>query len=66
MLTQFTTYDAAEKIEAQQNWEAFKQPMTGGSQAIEDKALQAYHTVYELTGCERRAADAYFETFQIS
>lgn len=31
----------------------------------EEKALQAYHQVYELTGCEHRATHAYFETLNI-
>lgn len=35
----------------------------GAHQAVEDKALQAYHSVYTVTGCEQRATAAYFETF---
>jgi hypothetical protein len=34
--------------------------------SIEEKAISAYYQVYEITGCERRAAEAYFQTIQNS
>jgi hypothetical protein len=63
MLTNFTTNDPAERIEAHNAWKAYKQPATGSMSAIEDKAIAAYHQVYELTGCEKRAAEVFFSFF---
>ena len=44
------------------DWRTYKQHRVSAHQAIEDKALQAYHEAYEKEGREE-AEKKYFETF---
>jgi lipid II:glycine glycyltransferase (peptidoglycan interpeptide bridge formation enzyme) len=45
------------------DWRTYKQRRVSAHQAIEDKALQAYHEAYEKDG-RAVAEQKYFETFK--
>lgn len=62
MLTAYTTDDSAERIEAQENWNATKEISRGGHQAIEDKAIQNYHEYIAAGKSKEEASQMYFET----
>lgn len=46
------------------DWRAYKRRQVSAHQAIEDKALQAYHEAYPVEGKEA-AEKKYFETFKM-
>lgn len=52
-----------EHPDALTDWRTYKQHRVSAHQAIEDKALQAYHEAYEKEGKEA-AEKQYFETFK--
>lgn len=52
-----------EHPDALTDWREYKQRRVSAHQAIEDKALQAYHEAYEKYGREA-AEKQYFETFK--
>ena len=54
-----------EHPDATTDWRAYKRRRISAHQAIEDKALQAYHEAYEKEGKEQ-AEKQYFEMFKMA
>ena len=46
------------------DWHAYKQRTRSAHQAVEDKALDAYHKALDAGGSKVEAEKQYFETFK--